>query len=589
MTVPVLDRIEELREAVRRARTSAEARRYRLAVEQLVLEERGYEEWLRTLFPKHVKYGFAAHHHWLWEWFWSLELDVRPARARVAIWNRGAAKSMIAELGILATGARARRRYWLYVCGTQNQANQHISETISRAFELSELEHRYPTFAQRAITKYGYSRSWKQNRLITSTGFTIHALGLDAAVRGVRVEDVRPDGIVLDDVDDPLDTEATTRKKVEAITRDVIPTGGPAVAIAAVQNLIHPTGVFARLAGLVDSDVPFGEFLVNRDVSGPVPAVRDLVIKREPHPEPEKAARGETRATIVAGTPTWPEGKSIEVCQAELDDEGETAWLMENQHEVELVEGAMFSDVLELVRHEVVDGVEAMHALLARMERTTVWCDPAITDTQHSDSHGVQADGIDNEGTIWRLRSWEQRASPTAALERAILWAYELGSGHVGIETDQGGETWGPTYREALATVLAQNPALTACWCGHLAHEGLECPQRELCGCDGYAPFRAPPQWLSEKAGTVAAPKEERSARMHADYQRPGPPIVHVYGYPDDSTALDAALGRVFVRKPFDLADAAYWSWKWLRQTGTGSTGAGASESAGRVTRLRRR
>ncbi len=37
--------------------------------------------------------------------------------------------------------------------------------------------------------------------------------------------------------------------------------------------------------------------------------------------------------------------------------------------------------------------------------------------------------------------------------------------------------------------------------------------------------------------------------------------ITHVRG---THTTLERALNRFPVRKPFDLADSAYWSWAWL-------------------------
>ena len=55
--------------------------------------------------------------------------------------------------------------------------------------------------------------------------------------------------------------------------------------------------------------------------------------------------------------------------------------------------------------------------------RKAIAVDPAVTDTDRSDSHGCQCDGIDTNGTIFRLRSWEQRATPDAL--KCDEWAYE--------------------------------------------------------------------------------------------------------------------------------------------------------------------
>jgi phage terminase large subunit-like protein len=75
--------------------------------------------------------------------------------------------------------------------------------------------------------------------------------------------------------------------------------------------------------------------------------------------------------------------------------------------------------------------------------------DPAVSETDKSDSHGIQADGIDAKKRVYRLRSWEGITSPRDSLRRALLWAVELGADRVGVETDQGGMTWRSVYREA--------------------------------------------------------------------------------------------------------------------------------------------
>src|ERR1044071_5380185 len=81
------------------------------------------------------------------------------------------------------------------------------------------------------------------------------------------------------------------------------------------------------------------------------------------------------------------------------------------------------------------------------------WVDPAVTDTDQSDSMGIQIDGLARDGMIYRLFSWERRSTPEAALEVALRKAQEFKAIHVGIETDQGGDTWESVYKQAqLAT-----------------------------------------------------------------------------------------------------------------------------------------
>jgi hypothetical protein len=66
------------------------------------------------------------------------------------------------------------------------------------------------------------------------------------------------------------------------------------------------------------------------------------------------------------------------------------------------------------------------------------------------------------------------------------------------------------------------------------------------------------PAFLSEKAGSIGS-KVARNKLMLVDYEHFN--VVHVLG---THNTLDRALRR-FPIKPLDLADAAFWSWKYLK------------------------
>lgn len=234
-------------------------------------------------------------------------------RPFVAIWPRGGAKSTSAELAVVAMAARRRRRYCLYVSRTQEQADDHVGNIGSMLTGRDFAEH-YADCADRAVTKFGASRGWRRNRLHTASGFVCDALGLDTAARGAKVDEQRPDLIILDDIDKPEDTIVLTEKIQGLITKAILPAGSNDVAILAIQNLVHPDGVFARLA----SDAP--PFLSQRIRSGPVPAVWDA---------------GLDGNALISGLPTWS-GQSLVLCQRQIDEWGLDAWLAEAQHEVGL-------------------------------------------------------------------------------------------------------------------------------------------------------------------------------------------------------------------------------------------------------------
>lgn len=470
-----------------------------------------WRTWLTTIFPNYVGSSFSDYHAEYWSWVWSIERGKRPLPF-VAIWPRGAGKSTASEITCAAVAARKTRGYALYICETQEQADDHVSN-VAGLLESPTFARTYSRAASRRVGKYGNVRGWRRNRLRTASGFTLDAIGLDTAARGVKLDEDRPDLLIFDDIDGKLDSNATTEKKITTITHTLIPAGSADSAVLAVQNLVIPDGVFSRLAdGRAD-------FLADRIVSGPHPAIENLTTEQR-----------DGKTVITGGTPTWPEGMGLDVCQDDLDLMGITAFLAEKQHEVEAPAGGMF-DHLEFRRCEWDE--------VPDLVRVAVWVDPAVTNTDQSDSHGIQADGIAGDDTVYRLYSWEARTTPQDVLERAILKAIELGAREVGVETDQGGDTWRSVYDKAVDALVEQ----------------------------GRLQRHAAPKFTYAKAGAGHGPKAQRAGQMLTAYERGK--IVHVVG---THQTLEKALRRFPKSKPFDLVDAAYWSWFSLAGRKRGAT-----------------
>lgn len=288
--------------------------------QELARLEQDWELWLLTLFHEYVSdrrgrlVPFAEHHVEFWDWLWSLQAGVR-SRSFIAIWPRGGAKSTSAELACVAVGARRVRKYGLYICSTQDQADDHVSN-VGAMLESTNVAEFYPLLAQRLIGKFGNSRGWRRNRLRTSAGFTLDALGLDSAARGVKLEADRPDFMIFDDLDGELDTPETTAKKIKTLTFRLLPAGSSDLTVLAVQNLVSPDSIFSQLAD------GRAEFLADRIVSGPHPALIGAEFERQ-----------DGKWVITEGVPTWA-GMDLEICQTKVTDEGLAAFKSECQHDV---------------------------------------------------------------------------------------------------------------------------------------------------------------------------------------------------------------------------------------------------------------
>ena len=276
-----------------------------------------WQPWLTAHFPSYVRAGFAPRHIALWEWLTAI--DAARPRPFVAIWPRGGAKSTSVELGCAWLQARQARRFVLYVSGTQAQADGHVQSVATLLERLG---------VQRALNRYGASRGWRQQELRTAGGFNVRAFGLDAGARGVKIDDVRPDVIVFDDVDDRHDTPLTVQKKIETITQTILPAGSDNAAALFVQNRIHAGSIASLLA---DNAAPF---LLDRLPVSEEPAVHGLVTAPEEF-------EGRTVYRVMAGTPTWA-GQSLAVCEQQINTWGPDAFQREAQHVVARGGGQFF-------------------------------------------------------------------------------------------------------------------------------------------------------------------------------------------------------------------------------------------------------
>lgn len=367
----------------------------------------GWFEWLTQKFATSVKAGFAKRHEEFWEWVWSIEDGKRP-RPFVSIWPRGGAKSTSAELAVTAIAERGVRSYCIYVCETQQQADDHVASIATKLGELG---------MGKALDKFGKFGSWRRNRLRTA-GFTVDALGLDVASRGKKIDDQRPDVIVFDDIDSQSDSPKVTKKKKKTITSAILPAMAAGCAVLFVQNLIHANSIASEL---VDGRAGF---LVDRIVSGPHKAAEELVVK--PIFDEEI---GRIRNVVVSCKPTWA-GQGIEQIQEAIDTYGLKDFMQESQHDVFERDGALWSRAL-------LDMCYVENAP-SRFRRVVVAVDPS----GGGDEIGIIVVGLgfDNLAYVLADRTVKGKAG-SLAWGRAVVRAYqEFEADRVIAESNFGGD-----------------------------------------------------------------------------------------------------------------------------------------------------
>lgn len=301
-----------------------EAARIRAHRAQAALLPKEWRERVPMLFSDYLWHAFSEPHERLWTWANAIETANSP-RPFIAIWPRGRGKSTTAEIVVTDLGVRAVRNYCMYVCGTQDQADKHVS-TIARLLENRRLAAYVPNIGRPRVGKNG-TRSWSRSMMTTATGYTVEAIGLDRAVRGQKIDWARPDVIVFDDIDERHDSAHVINKKVESMTESIIPAGSTHAAILFAQNLIH-AGSIASMLAKAGNEERAAQFLLNRIISGPYKAIEGLEIRKE-------RVEDGFRWKITQGRSLW-NGYDVGVCEEEINRTGPSAFARESQHEVDI-------------------------------------------------------------------------------------------------------------------------------------------------------------------------------------------------------------------------------------------------------------
>lgn len=376
----------------------------------LILE--GWRAWVTRFFMDETMAPFGDRHISLWEWFDALAQGVRP-RPRIEVWGRGGAKSTGAEWGCAWISAKLTRHFALYVSGTQDQADKHI-QSIGTALE--------ETGAQRAVNIHGTVRGWRRQELRAANGFNAAAYGLDVAMRGIKIDQFRPDLIIFDDIDHRHDSPERVTKKIEAITQSVLPTGSPDCAVLFIQNLVHHNSIASQLAANK------ADFLLDRERVTVEPAVRDLKYKYE------SRADGTGRYTITEGTATW-EGQNLKTCEQQMNTWGLRAFRREAQHEVGDTVGALWE-------RGWIDDHRVTFEQVPDLIRIVTGVDPPGSSRKSGAEAGIVAGGIDNRNPphLYVLKDASRRGTPPEWAKAVVDTHKEVKGDRVVGEENYGGE-----------------------------------------------------------------------------------------------------------------------------------------------------
>lgn len=266
------------------------------------------EAWITTNLPDNCSSPFADFHKRFLRWVDKIE----PGKSQepiVEAWGRGLGKTSLLEAAIGYVAEKGVRKFCLYVSSTSDLAMGHLKEI---AENLTQLD------LEQDLDQNGKRVTWNRKELRIK-GFSVRAAGLNEALRGIKRRGQRPDWIIFDDIDDEYDTVESRDKKIDAMTKKVMPTRSTDCVFSFLQNVIYAGSIMDMV---IKGTAPF---LSNRPYVEPVPAVYDAV------PGIWTDDQGKNHDILVSGRAAW-EGMPFDVCQEMVMSEGWPSFRKERLH-----------------------------------------------------------------------------------------------------------------------------------------------------------------------------------------------------------------------------------------------------------------
>lgn len=226
-------------------------------------------EWAVHYFPDRFYRPFTKYQREFWDWGERIEKGV-PVRPRVECEPRGVGKSSSGEALAIRLLAKKARSFIVIISRTADKAEQHFA-SMKSMLEYPRLIIDYPHLKPHVNSLTNRVSGWKADQIITEDGRTIMALTLKSA-RGLKsaLLNMRPDMIILDDIDLETDSPVVINTNLSHLRNDILPAGdleGETVYLM-LQNLIHRDSICSQI---MDQRA---DILSERHFCGPFPMLK---------------------------------------------------------------------------------------------------------------------------------------------------------------------------------------------------------------------------------------------------------------------------------------------------------------------------
>lgn len=367
---------------------------------------------------------------------WEAPLSTEPAAERDGIIApRGMGKSTWWFLALpLWAAAHGWVRFIAAFADSATQAETHLSTFRLELERNAMLRQDYPLLCKPAVDARGALIADRDNQYQATSGFIFAARGIDTSSLGLKVEDARPDLIILDDIE-----PAEAKYSGELAKK----------RLGTIQDAILPLNVFARvvIVGTVTMPGSIVHQLVKVAKGRPDESTDWVVTERiRPHYYPAIAVDPETGEERSTWPEKWPLGFLVGIRHTRqyaknyandpMGYDGDY-WRAENFHRV---------------------GPEALEGVV----RTLLSIDPAVTSKKSSDETGLGVIGHDPVRARCVVKRVAGVRLPPKEIRLLVLrWLREDPSiGAVLVEVNQGGDTWKAILHDLPVPVLTKHQSV---------------------------------------------------------------------------------------------------------------------------------
>lgn len=343
-----------------------------------------------------------------------------PATERDAyVAPRSSAKSTMFFLALpMWAAAHGHIRFAAAFADSAGQAETHL-QTFKNELETNlALRTDFPELCAPKLRGRGHTVSDSRGMLVTKSGFAFGARGIDSASLGMKIGEVRPDLILLDDPE-PDESNYSPYLKEKRL--------------ATIRNAILPLNIYARLV-MVGTVTMYGSVMhdvVRGAQGGQVePWVAEESIRAHHYPailrDPETGAERSL----------WPAKWSLDYLQGIRHTR---SYMLNYANDPMGRDGDFWT--LDDIRHGSTPAFT--HQLLS--------IDPAVTAKEKSDYTALALIGFyAPERTAVVRNSWNLRIPPGEKLRDRVLAILEEYPGVAGIlvESNQGGQAWEAIFHD---------------------------------------------------------------------------------------------------------------------------------------------